>query len=93
MRERDILRLENQYLREQIEKTSKGKIVMPKPDNFKKKDLPPLSKGNKEASNKPMSLQKLEKSNLKNDNSYAELSKKKEKSDLNNLNIKNDLKN
>ena len=44
---------------------------MPKMD-LKKKDLPPLNKGHKEASNKPMSLQKN-----KNDNSYVELSSKK----------------
>lgn len=29
-RERDLLRLENQYLREQIEKISKGKVTIPK---------------------------------------------------------------
>lgn len=29
-RQRDLLRLENLYLREQIEKISKGKVVIPK---------------------------------------------------------------
>jgi len=56
IRERDLLRLENQYLREQIEKASNGAIV-PKADG-KKKNLPPLNKGAKEASGRPISLQK-----------------------------------
>ena len=46
MRERDLLRLENQYLREQIEKSTKGKAIMPKVE-ASKKALPPLSKGTK----------------------------------------------
>jgi kinesin family member 12 len=29
-RERDLLRLENQYLREQIEKITKGKVTIPR---------------------------------------------------------------
>jgi regulator of replication initiation timing len=44
IRERDLLRLENQYLREQIEKSTNGNV--PKID-AKKKNLPPLSKGTK----------------------------------------------
>ena len=57
-RERDLLRLENQYLREQIEKISKGKVTIPKLE-AKKKELPPLNKGTKEASGKPLSLSKM----------------------------------
>lgn len=56
IRERDLLRLENQYLREQIEKSTNGSKV-PKLE-AKKANLPPLSKGTKEASNRPISLQK-----------------------------------
>lgn len=53
-----MLRLENQYLREQIEKISKGKVTIPKLE-AKKKELPPLNKGTKEASGKPLSLSKM----------------------------------
>ena len=58
-RERDLLRLENQYLREQIEKVSKGKVNVPKYEP-KKKELPPLNKGTKEASGKPLSVSKVQ---------------------------------
>lgn len=47
-------------MRSQIEKSTKGKGILtniPKVESSKK-NLPPLSKGTKEASNKPMSLQK-----------------------------------
>ena len=60
-RERDLLRLENQYLREQIEKVSKGKVSLPKLEG-KKKELPPLNKGSKEASGKPLSVSKVQQS-------------------------------
>ena len=58
-RERDLLRLENLYLREQIEKISKGKINIPKFES-KKKELPPLNKGTKEASGKPLSVSRAQ---------------------------------
>lgn len=45
IRERDLLRLENQYLREQIDKSTNGSGV-PKLE-AKKKNLPPLAKGTK----------------------------------------------
>ena len=48
MRERDLLRLENQYLREQIDKASGGKALVPRMESSQaKKNLPPLNKGTK----------------------------------------------